>query len=317
MKLQWTREQELRQGFHRPPSSHRLRVRVEGRGDAARLRDWSHDFVSTPILLTNAALPEWLNPITRFTGDAGAARGAALPYRAAARRTRYALRRLPLYCGPWRGLGAGPNTLAVESAIDEAARAAGADPLAWRLRHAADPRLARVLRRAADAAGWGMPLPAGRARGIGCGIYKGTAYAATVAEVGAVDGRWRVLRLVCAVDCGRLLHPDAVRAQTEGNLIWSLGLVLGAPLALADGGVAASGFHDAPIPRLDEVPPIELLRIDEGDAPGGAGETAMAGAAGAIANAWAAASGRRPQRFPIPEAERIAAPGATASSAPR
>jgi len=295
VKLQWTRATELQQGFHRPPSSHRLRARVvEG-----RVSTWWHAFVSCPILFTNAALPAWLHPVTRVTGDAGVARGADMPYRVPDQRIEYALRRLPLYTGPWRGLGAGPNALAVESAIDECARHAGADALAFRLAQEPPPRLARVLQHAADAAGWTDPRPPGRHLGLACGVYKGNSYAAVVAEVAAVQGRWRVTRLVCAHDCGLVVDADSVRAQCEGNLVWGLGMVFGGALPLADGGVAALGFDDAPVPRLPEVPAMHIVLVGTGDPPGGAGETAIVAAAGAIANALRAASGVRPTRFPL------------------
>ncbi len=306
VKLQWTRSDELQQGFHRPPARHRVRARVDG----GRLQGWWHAFVSSPILLTNAALPAWLHPVTRFTGDGGVARGAALPYRVPRKRIEYALQRLPLYTGPWRGLGAGPNGLAVESAIDECARAAGQDPLAFRLAMVADPRLARVLQRVADAAGWARPAPPGVVRGLACGIYKERSYAAVVAEVRAEQGRWRVSRLLCAHDCGRVLHADSVRAQCQGNLVWGLGMVFGGALPLAAGGVAARGFDDAPIPRLPEVPALQVLLVDEGEPPSGAGETAIVAAAAAIANALRAASGVRPTRFPLAADDPAASSGA-------
>jgi isoquinoline 1-oxidoreductase beta subunit len=260
------------------------------------MRAWWHAFVSTPILLTNAALPAWLNPITRVIGDAGTARGADLPYQVARVRTEYALQRLPLYCGPWRGLGAGPNALAVESAVDEAARAAGTDPLAFRIAQAFSPRLVAVLRRAAEAAGWGEP---GVHQGIACGIYKGSAFAAVVAEVAVREGRWVVVRLSCAVDSGRIVNPNAVQAQTEGNLVWGLGMVFGAALPVADGGVTARGMAEAGLPRLSEVPPMDIVLVESAEAPGGAGETAIVAAAAAVANALRGASGRRPTRFPL------------------
>ncbi|MBP6902594.1 MAG: molybdopterin-dependent oxidoreductase [Burkholderiaceae bacterium] len=303
VKLQWTRADEWQQGFHRPPSSHRLRARLQG----GRIVAWWHAFVSTPILLTNAALPPWLNPVTRLIGDGGTARGAALPYAVPAQRIEYALRRLPLYCGPWRGLGAGPNALAVESAIDDCARAAGADALQFRLDHAPPPRLARVLREVAAAAGWSAPPAPGRHRGLACGIYKEHSFAAVVAEVESVPAgegaaaprRWRVARLVCAIDAGRLVHPDAVRAQTEGNLVWGLGMVFGAALPLRAGGIAAQGLVEAGLPRLSQLPQIEVRLVQGDEAPGGAGETAIVAAAAAIANALRQASGQRPRRFPL------------------
>ena len=150
VKVQWTRAQEFGQGFHRPPSSHRIRARIEH----GRLKDWWHAFVSSHILFTNAALPPWIQRITDFIGDDGVARGAALAYRASARLTEFDLVRLPVFTGPWRGLGAGPNLLAIESAIDECAAKAGVDPVAFRLQHIEDPRLARCLRRVAEVAGW-------------------------------------------------------------------------------------------------------------------------------------------------------------------
>ena len=306
VKVQWTRAQELRQGFHRPPSSHRVRARLHG----GRIVAWWHAFATTPILLTNAALPEWLNPVTRLTGDSGAARGAALPYAVPSQRIEYSLVRLPLYTGPWRGLGAGPNSLAMESAIDACARAAGRDPLAFRLEHTEDPRLARVLRRVAQAANWDRRPATGTGRGLACGVYKGGAYVATVAEVSEVGGLWSVTRLVSAVDAGRLVHPDAVRAQSEGNLVWGLGMVLTDRLPLDGAGASATGFDGAPIPRLSDVPPIEIVLVDEGDPPGGAGETAIVGAAAAVVNAWHDATGRRPTRLPLTRGERTALSGA-------
>ncbi|MGE0348246.1 molybdopterin cofactor-binding domain-containing protein [Hydrogenophaga sp.] len=299
VKLQWTRAQEFRQGFHRPPSSHRIRARLR----EGRLEQWWHVFASSHILFTNAGLPAWMQRITDFVSDAGVARGAQLPYRCGHRRAEFALRRLPVFTGPWRGLGAGPNGLAMESAIDECARHVGADPLAFRLQHAEDPRLARVLHAAADRAG-ARPhtIAAGvrRGRGVACGIYKQTSYAAVVAEVEvAASGLVKVTRLVCAHDCGTVINPDQVRAQCEGNLVWGLGMALSDRLGVAHARIAAGSFAEAPIPSLDRVPPLEVVLVEDGGAPSGAGETAIVAAAAAIANAVRDATGVRIQRFPI------------------
>jgi isoquinoline 1-oxidoreductase beta subunit len=151
VKVQWTRAQELAQAFARPPSSHRVRARVQD----GQLNGWWHAFSSSHILFTGAAMPPWMQRVADFVGDAGVARGSTLPYRCAQQRVEYDLTRLDVLTGPWRGLGAAPNLLAMESAIDECARAAG--PTRWRFACAtwATP-------------GWraccGMPLalPAGR-----------------------------------------------------------------------------------------------------------------------------------------------------------
>jgi isoquinoline 1-oxidoreductase beta subunit len=301
VKVQWTRAQEFRQAFHRPPSSHRIRARLKD----GRLADWWHSFASSHILFTNAVLPAWLQNMTDFIGDDGVARGAALSYRAPARRSEFDLVRLPVYTGPWRGLGAGPNGFAIESAIDECARQAAADPVHFRLAHIEDRRLARVLERAAAAANWGIGLPSApdlrRGRGVACGIYKAMSYAAVVAEVevDTVAASVKVLRLVCAHDCGRVINPDQVRAQCEGNLVWGLGMVLLEQLPVAGSQVAAATFAESPIPRMGEIPPMEIVLVDEGDAPTGAGETAIVASGAAIANALRDAIGLRLQRLPL------------------
>ncbi|WP_439519721.1 xanthine dehydrogenase family protein molybdopterin-binding subunit [Hydrogenophaga sp.] len=298
VKLQWTRAQEFRQGFHRPPSSHRIRVRLRN----GRIDDWWHAFVSSHILFTNAGLPAWTQRLTDFVTDAGVARGAALPYRCKRKRAEFALHRLPVFTGPWRGLGAGPNGLTMESAIDECARKAGVDPVAFRLQHAEDPRLARVLRVAVDRAGDMPAAPKGMrlGRGVACGIYKDVSYAAVVAEVEVnAEGFTRVTRLVCAHDCGTVINPDQVRAQCEGNLVWGLGMALSDRLNAADARIGADSFAEAPIPLLHQIPPMDVVLVVEGGAPGGAGETAIVCTAAAIANAVREATGVRVQRFPI------------------
>lgn len=301
VKVQWTRPQEYALGFHRPPVSRRLRARIT---DGA-VTDWHDAFVSSHILFTSAVLPGWLQSVIGgVAGDGGVARGAEPPYRFARKRIEYDLVRLPVHTGPWRGLGAGPNAFAIESVIDEAALAAGQDPLAFRLGMIDDPRLAAVLLRAAETAGW--PAPAsprvGRrtGRGIACGIYKNMSYAAAVAEVAvADDGRVQVTKFWCAHDCGLVIDPGGVRAQCEGNLIWGMGMVLGDALAFAAGRVTAESFAEAPIPTMAEAPEIEIDLIRSDAPPTGAGETAMVAAPGAVANAVRAATGRRPLRLPL------------------
>lgn len=304
VQLQWTRAQELHQGFHRPACSHRVRARL---GPDGRLHSWWHGFVSGHILFTNAGMPPWLQSVSRLVGDAGVARGADMPYRAPVRRVEFDLVRLPVLAGPWRGLGAGPNHLAIEMAMDALAARAGADPLAFRLVHLQDARLAEVLRRVAGASGWGAPPPAPApagwrgGRGLACGIYKQHSYAAVVAEVQVEEasGAVRVVRLWCAHDCGLVLHADQVRAQCEGNLVWGLGMVLVEGLAVGDSAVAAHNFGDAPVPRLHEVPALQVELVEHAAPPAGAGETAIVAAAGAVANAVAAATGLRVQQLPL------------------
>ncbi len=302
VKVQWTRAQELAFAFHRPPSSHRIGARVRD----GRITDWDHAQVSSHILFTAAVVPAWMQRGTdMLIGDGGVARGMAAPYFLGRARAAYAAVRLPVHTGPWRGLGAGPNGLAIESAMDEAARVAGADPLDFRIAHAADPRLAAVLERVREISGWDRDGSSSVAdarigRGVACGIYKEKSYAAAVAEV-AVDprGRVRVTGLWGVHDCGLVINPDEVRAQCEGNLVWSIGMVLSDGLPIEDGRVVAENFGEAPIPAAFDVPPIMIDLLDTVAPPAGAGETMIVAGPGAIANAIRAATGVRPVGFPV------------------
>lgn len=301
VKVQWTRAQEYRQGFHRPPSSHRIRAQVEG----GHIKQWWHAFASSHIIFTNAAVPPWMQTATDLIGDMGVARGARLPYDAGKKRIEYDLKRLPVLTGPWRGLGAGPNLLAIESAMDECAIAAGADPVPFRLAHLADERLARVLQKAAIFANWEFPSPVHGVekrfgRGVACGIYKEMSYAAVVADVEVDDaGEVTISRLWCAHDCGRVINPDQVRAQCEGNLVWGIGMVFSDRLPATEGLVDAESFGDAPVPEMRQIPAMQVDLIDSGQDPTGAGETAIVAASAAIANAIRNATGVRITNFPV------------------
>lgn len=315
VKALWTRAQEFAHGFHRPPSSHRVRARVHH----GRITDWWHAFTSSHILFTPAAMPAWMQRAADFVGDQGVARGAALPYVVPRQRIEFDALRLPVHGGPWRGLGAGPNGLVVESAVDACAHAAGRDPLAFRLEMTDDPRLQQVLRAVGTDAGW-HTAPATRVaraadglrhgRGLACGVYKGGSRVAVVAGVEVSHkGEVRVTGLWCAHDCGVLVDPDGVRAQVEGCLVWCLGMVLVESLPLRSSGVAATGFAGSPIPRAGQVPPIAVRLLASDAEPSGAGESAMTAGAAAIANAVFDATGQRVTRLPL-QAGAVAAPRA-------
>ncbi|WP_342750190.1 molybdopterin cofactor-binding domain-containing protein [Albidovulum inexpectatum] len=121
-----------------------------------------------------------------------------------------------------------------------------------------------------------------------------------MAEV-AVDprGRVRVSGLWGVHDCGLVINPDQVRAQCEGNLVWSIGMVLSDNLPLEDGRVVAQNFGDAPIPAMSDVPPITVDLLETDAPPMGSGETMIVAGPGAIANAIRAATGVRPLHFPV------------------
>ncbi len=300
VKVQWSRAAEFQQGFHRPPSSHRIRARL---GSDGRINDWWHAFGSGHVIFTSAAMPRWMQAVTSLVKDPGVARGALPPYAAGRMRVEFSDIRLPVDTGPWRGLGAGPNGYAIESAIDELAVLAGRDPLAFRLEQLEPQhhRLAACLRRVAELAQWQpqAKYQPGFGRGVACGIYKESSFAAVIADVAVnAQGEAQPLGLYCAQDSGLIVNPDQVRAQIEGNLLWGLGMVLHEALPLDGARVAALSFADYPLPRITDMPPVRIALIEpEGAAPSGAGETAMVAAA-AIGNAIAAATGKRITALP-------------------
>jgi CO/xanthine dehydrogenase Mo-binding subunit len=299
VKVQWTRADEFREAFHRPPSSHRIQARLTADG---RIDLWRHAFRSGHVIFTSAAMGPVLQFATSFVGDPGVLRGAVPPYAAGTARVEFEDVRLPVHTGPWRGLGAAPNVWAIETAINELARRRGEDPFAFRKRVIAPqwPRLARALDRVAALSGWaGLRSTPERGYGIACGIYKEMAYAAVVAEVVREGGAFRVSRLWCAHDCGLMVNPDQVRAQVEGNLVWGVGMAMSEELTLADGHIAQASFGDYQVPRFSDVPEMMIDLVDEGEAPTGAGETAIVAATPAVTNAVAAMTGRPVTRLPF------------------
>jgi isoquinoline 1-oxidoreductase beta subunit len=186
----------------------------------------------------------------------------------------------------------------IESAIDECARIAGVDPVAFRTQHIEEPRLRRALEQAVATAPALPTVTKGMlfGRGVACGIYKKTSFAAVLAdvEVHPVSGEVKVLQMHCAHDCGSVVNPDQVRAQCEGNLVWGLGMVL-----IEKWTADSRNFGDSPIPRITQVPKLSVHLVDHGEPSSGAGETAIVASGAAIANAIRAATGWRLNKLPF------------------
>jgi isoquinoline 1-oxidoreductase subunit beta len=311
VKVQWSRADEFQAGYHRQPTSQHIRARLNAQG---MISDWQHSLSTSHVLFTNAVAPAWMQRFTNVIGDDGAARGQAPVYGFARQQLSLQLTRLPLLTGPWRGLGAGPNVLAIEMAMDAAALAAKKDPVAFRLAHlkstvnghesAGDRlRLAHCLERVVILEK-NKPFVAKtvvgktfsnekviHARGVACGAYKAMSYAAAVAHIELIVNHKqgvqsiRVLKLWCTHDCGRMIDAQGVLAQVEGNLVWTIGMVLKEHLLAPKGTPTTLNFFDYSIPRISDTPEMEIELLDSNVAPSGAGETAMVAGAGAIANA--------------------------------
>jgi CO/xanthine dehydrogenase Mo-binding subunit len=221
----------------------------------------------------------------------------------------------PLRSSALRSLGGTHNTAANEWFLDEIAAATDADPVALRLRLLDDPRAVAVVETAAERAGWGMPVPEieGLLTGRGFAYVRyelDHAYVATVAEV-AVDpgsGEVRVTRMVVAHDCGRIVNPDGVRAQVEGNVIQGVSRALKEQVTWDDRSVTSLTWAEYPILTFPEVPEIEVVLVDRpGESSLGAGEPAICVVPAAIGNAIFAATGARLRELPFtPERVRAA-----------
>lgn len=208
----------------------------------------------------------------------------------------------PLRQGSYRGLAATANHFARESQMDEMARLAGIDPLAFRLKNLPDPRLKAVFEAAAQRFGWGkQPATAERGFGIAGGFEKG-GYLATCAEV-AIDrrgGQIRIVRVAQAFDCGAVINPNGLRNQIAGAIVQGIGGALFEAVQFQNGRVTNPHFREYRIPRFRDVPQIEVELIDRKDQPSmGAGETPLMGLAPAVAGAIFSATGIRLRSLPL------------------
>ncbi len=156
-----------------------------------------------------------------------------------------------------------------------------------------------MLDTAARSAGWGTPPPAGHQRGIALWQFAETRVA-EVAEISVDrDGAVRVHRVVCAVDCGIVVNPDTVEAQTQSNVVYGLTATLYGEITIDRGRVVQSNFHDYPMLRLAEMPAVEVHLVASDEPPSGVGETGLPPIAPAVCNAIYAATGKRIRRLPV------------------
>lgn len=202
--------------------------------------------------------------------------------------------------GWYRSVSFIPNVFAVESFMDELAHAAGKDPLAFRLANMQErPRHVAVLKQAAERAGWGQKLPPDTALGIATNQGY-TSFIAVVARVAKVDGKARVEKLTCVVDCGLAVSPGGVEEQIYGGLMWGLGHALFDRLDIQQGRVVQSNFHDYRVTRMSDMPPVDILVLDgQPDKPGGVGELGSPSVVPAIANALFSLTGVRQRSTPL------------------
>jgi isoquinoline 1-oxidoreductase beta subunit len=298
VKTVWTREDDIRGGYYRPQALHRIEGALDDKGAPVA---WRQRIVSQSIVAGSPFAGMIQNGI-----DPTVVEGASdSPYMKGIPHHRVELHAttpgVPVLW--WRSVGHSHTAFAVESFIDELAHAAKRDPLEFRRALLKDtPRVKAVLERAAEKAGWGTPLPKGRARGIAVHESFGS-IVSQVAEVSVDGDRIRVHKVTCAIDCGICVNPLGVRAQMESGIAYGLGAALHGAVTMKDGRVVESNFHDYRILRLHEMPQVDVHIIESREKSGGAGEPGTPPIAPAVANAVFALTGKRLRELPFRLAE--------------
>ena len=288
----WSREDDLRGGWYRPYFVNAMSAAIQGQEILA----WRHRVVGQSVADGTPFAPMMIQDGVDTLSIEGAAH---LPYAVANEQTELHTTSLPIPIQWWRSVGHSNTAFAKESFLDECAETMGSD--AYELRRTLldkHPRLRRVLDLAAEKAGWNEPAPRGVGRGISVHeSFKG--FAAHVVEASVEDGKPKIHRIVCAIDCGPVVNPDQVEAQMQGAAIFALSATLGAQITFTDGRVDQSNFHDFEIPRMHEAPRIEVHIVDSQDPMGGIGEVGVPGIPSAVCTALFHASGRRIRRLPV------------------
>src|SRR5882724_1515773 len=296
VKVVWTREQDMTHDVYRPVYRTQFAATLSG-GKIAALR---HRVVGSSILA------RWLPPAFQKGIDIDAIDGAAdNPYDIPNLLVQYVQAEPPgVPTGFWRGVGPNNNWFAIESFMDELAKKAGQDPVAFR-RALLDkePRLKAAMELAASKAGWGQPVAARNGGRTGRGIGLQTAFGSYIATVTEVEvdksGDVRVHRIVSAVDTGIVVNPDTVIAQIQGGLIFGVTAALYGEVTIDKGRVQQSNFHNYRMLRIDEAPAIEVYLVPSGEAPGGIGESGTTAGPPALRNAIYAATGIPLRRLPV------------------
>jgi isoquinoline 1-oxidoreductase beta subunit len=301
VKVMWSREDDMQHDFYRPASRHELTALLDDDGMPAA---WRHDMASQSIL--QRLLPGWLpafvrnRTVMRNGVDPTSVEGAAnQPYHVPNFRMAAATVDLPIPVGFWRSVGHTHTAFVVESFIDELAHAAGKNPYQYRRDLLGEhPRHLAVLDAVARAAEWGSAVPEGRARGIAV-VESFGSFVAEVAEISLEDGRPRVHKVWCAVDCGVIVNPAIVQAQMESGIIFGLTAALHGRINIEGGRAVQSNFHDYQMVRMREAPEVEVVLVPSGDAPGGVGEPGVPPIAPAVTNALFALVGQRVRELPV------------------
>jgi isoquinoline 1-oxidoreductase beta subunit len=294
VKVVWTREDDLAGGWYRPKWHDRFAAGLDAEGNPIA---WTHTIVGQSI-----ATGTPFEPMMVKNGvDAASVEGAAdILYGIANVQVDLHSPKIGVPVQWWRSVGHSHTGFSVEAFLDEVAHAGKKDPYELRRKLLAkEPRMLAALNLVAEKSGWGKPLPKGIGRGIAT-HFSFDSYVAQVVEASVEkNGSVKVHRVVCAVDCGRTINPDIVKAQMEGGIIFGLTAALKTEITLENGRVQQNNFHDYQMLRIFEAPVIEVHIVASEANPTGVGEPGVPPVAPALANAIFAVTGKRIRSLPI------------------
>jgi isoquinoline 1-oxidoreductase beta subunit len=295
IKVVWTREEDMRHDVYRPA----YRDTISASLSNGKIIAWKYRVTGSSVMA------RWMPPAFKDGIDIDAVDSAVdMPYDIPNKRVEYMRAETPVVTtGFWRGVGPNNNVFAIESFVDELARRANMDPVAFRLGMLdGTPRLKAALKLVAEKSGWGSQLPTRVGRGVSVqpsfGSFIATVVEAEVDDVGDVHLR----HITCAVDTGIAVNPDTILAQLQGGLIFGLTAALWGEVTIEKGRVQQSNFNNYRMLRIDETPPIDVHVIKSAEHPGGIGETGATAGPPALRNAIYAATGVPLRRLPIDRA---------------
>ena len=292
VKVIWSREEDMRHDFYRPTALSRFRIDLDRAGMPVA---WENRITAPSIF--SRVFPGWVQNGLDQSSVEGSSEDA--DYNLPNQHTEYVLHKSPIPVGFWRSVGHSFNAFFMEGAIDEAAHAAGMDPLEYRLKVMKTPRLRKALEMVAEKANWGKSP-----QGIYQGVAAHTSFGSFVAQVAEISMRGenqvKVERVVCVADCGTYVNPQIIQMQMEGGILFGLTAAAFGEINFANGAVQQGNFDSYRMVKQSETPKVEVHVMDfHQEGPGGFGEPGVPPIAPAVINAIFAATGKRLRSLPL------------------
>ena len=293
IKLVWTREDDTQAGYYRPMYYHKLAGGIDRDGN---ITAWQQRIVGQSIVTGTG-----FEFLVKDGIDATSVEGAStLPYHIDNFAVELHTVKLPVTVQWWRSVGHTHTAFSTEVFIERLARAANKDSVALRMAMLkGHPRHQGVLKLATEKAMWGSDLPKNHALGISVHESFNT-FVAQVAQVSLQpEGKFKIEKVFCAVDCGLAINPDIIKAQMEGGIGFGLSALLMSEITLDQGKVEQANFNNYQVLRINQMPEIEVHIVASNKAPTGVGEPGTPPIAAAVVNALETLTGQQFNRLPL------------------